>query len=105
MLISHTSSGQDLLGIARNILAELSLEDFGVNMTQRSAEGIYEPCFACSDEELMKKERDTKEELFNLRVQIATNQTTNVARVRKLKKDLARVLTLKKERELGIRRK
>ena len=58
-----------------------------------------------SDEELMKKERDTKEELFNLRVQIATNQTTNVARVRKLKKDLARVLTLKKERELGIRRK
>jgi large subunit ribosomal protein L29 len=58
-----------------------------------------------SDEELMKKERDTKEELFNLRVQIATNQTTNVARVRKLKKDLARVLTLKRERELGIRRK
>jgi large subunit ribosomal protein L29 len=58
-----------------------------------------------SDEELMKKERDTKEELFNLRVQIATNQTTNVARVKKLKKDLARVLTLKRERELGIRRK
>ncbi|HWP94058.1 MAG TPA: 50S ribosomal protein L29 [Thermodesulfobacteriota bacterium] len=58
-----------------------------------------------SDEELMKKERDTKEELFNLRVQIATNQTTNVARVRKLRKDLARVLTLKRERELGIRRK
>jgi large subunit ribosomal protein L29 len=58
-----------------------------------------------TDEELIKKERDTKEELFNLRVQIATNQTTNVARVRKLKRDLARVLTLKRERELGIRRK
>lgn len=58
-----------------------------------------------TDEELIKKERDTKEELFNLRVQIATNQTTNVARVRRLKKDLARVLTLKREKELGIRRK
>lgn len=58
-----------------------------------------------SDEELGKKERDAKEEIFNLRVQIATQQTTNVARVRKLKKDLARILTMKRERELGIRGK
>jgi len=57
------------------------------------------------DEELRKKENDTREELFNLRIQLATNQTTNVARVRKLKRDLARILTVKRERELGIRRK
>jgi ribosomal protein L29 len=39
-----------------------------------------------SDEELKKKEADTKEELFNLRVQLATQQTTSVARIGKLKK-------------------
>ncbi|HXG30059.1 MAG TPA: 50S ribosomal protein L29 [Thermodesulfobacteriota bacterium] len=58
-----------------------------------------------SDDELKKKEDDTRQELFNLRVQLATNRTTNVARVRKLKRDLARILTIKRERELGIRRK
>lgn len=58
-----------------------------------------------SDDELKRKEDDTRQELFNLRVQLATNRTTNVARVRKLKRDLARILTIKRERELGIRRK
>jgi large subunit ribosomal protein L29 len=58
-----------------------------------------------SDEELKKKERDTKEELFNLRIQVSTRQTTNVSRIKKLKKDLARILTMMRERELGIRRR
>ncbi len=58
-----------------------------------------------SGEELKKKERDLKEELFNLQVQLSTRQTTNVSRVKKLKRDLARVLTVMRERELGIRRK
>jgi large subunit ribosomal protein L29 len=58
-----------------------------------------------SDDELKRKESDTREELFNLRIQIATHQTTNVSRIKKLKKDLARVLTITRERELGIRRK
>ncbi len=58
-----------------------------------------------SGDELKKKERDVKEELFNLEVQISTRQTTNVSRVKKLKKDLARVLTVMRERELGIRRR
>ncbi len=56
-------------------------------------------------EELIKKENETREELFNLRVQLATNQTTNVSRVGKLKKDLARLITIKRERQLGTRRK
>ncbi|KRT65514.1 MAG: 50S ribosomal protein L29, large subunit ribosomal protein L29 [Candidatus Dadabacteria bacterium CSP1-2] len=56
-------------------------------------------------DELKKKERDVKEELFNLEVQLSTRQTTNVSRVKKLKKDLARVLTVMRERELGIRRR
>ncbi|MGH7909950.1 MAG: 50S ribosomal protein L29 [Thermodesulfobacteriota bacterium] len=58
-----------------------------------------------SNDELKKKERDLKEELFNLEVQISTRQTTNVSRVKKLKRDLARVLTVIRERELGIRRR
>lgn len=58
-----------------------------------------------SGDELKKKERDVKEELFNLEVQLSTRQTTNVSRVKKLKRDLARVLTVMKERELGIRRR
>jgi large subunit ribosomal protein L29 len=56
------------------------------------------------NDELKKKERDIKEELFNLEVQLSTRQTTNVSRARKLKKDLARILTVIRERELGIRR-
>ncbi|MGH7802632.1 MAG: 50S ribosomal protein L29 [Thermodesulfobacteriota bacterium] len=58
-----------------------------------------------SGDELKKKERDLKEELFNLEVQISTRQMTNVSRVKKLKRDLARVLTVMRERELGIRRR
>ncbi len=58
-----------------------------------------------SGDELKKKERDLKEELFNLEVQLSTRQTTNVSRVKKLKRDLARMLTVMRERELGIRRR
>ncbi len=53
-----------------------------------------------TDEELAKREAELRQEIFNLRVQIATQQSTNVARVRTLRKELARVLTVKREREL-----
>jgi large subunit ribosomal protein L29 len=56
------------------------------------------------DDELRRRENETRQELFNLRVQLATQQTTNVARVRKLRRDLARTLTLITERKLDIRR-
>jgi large subunit ribosomal protein L29 len=56
------------------------------------------------DDELKRKERDIREELFNLRVQLSTRQATNVGRIKKLKKDLARVLTIRREREFGIRK-
>jgi large subunit ribosomal protein L29 len=57
-----------------------------------------------SDDELRRRENETRQELFNLRVQLATQQTTNVARVKMLRRDLARILTLKTERKLDIRR-
>jgi large subunit ribosomal protein L29 len=57
-----------------------------------------------SDDELKRRENETRQELFNLRVQLATQQTTNVARVKTLRRDLARILTLITERKLNIRR-
>jgi len=53
-----------------------------------------------SDSELEKKRVELTEEIFNLRIQISTQQTTNVTRIRTLKKDLARLLTIKREKEL-----
>lgn len=56
------------------------------------------------DDELKRKERVIREELFNLRIQLSTRQATNVGRIKKLKKDLARVLTIRREREFGMRK-
>lgn len=57
-----------------------------------------------SDDELKRRENETRQELFNFRVQLATQQTTNVARVKTLRRDLARILTIITERKLEIRR-
>ncbi|HOW55100.1 MAG TPA: 50S ribosomal protein L29 [Syntrophorhabdaceae bacterium] len=51
-------------------------------------------------EELLKKEKDLKEELFNLRFQHSTGQLENTARMVLLKKDIARVETFLSEKEL-----
>ena len=53
-----------------------------------------------STQELAAKEKELKEELFNLRFQLATGQLTNPQRMRERKKDVARVKTLIREREL-----
>jgi len=47
--------------------------------------------------------REAKEELFNLRFQAATGQLENNGRLRTVKKDIARIYTVVRERELGIR--
>lgn len=49
---------------------------------------------AMSVEELNAKLKDLKSELFNLRFQNATNQLENPMRIRAVKKDIARVLTV-----------
>ncbi len=56
-----------------------------------------------TEEELAKKERDTKEELFNIRIQVATQQNSNYSRIKELKKDISRINTIKRERDLGSR--
>jgi len=53
--------------------------------------------------ELSDKLRGAKEELFNLRFQSATGQLENSARLKAVKRDIARIYTVLRERELGIR--
>ena len=55
------------------------------------------------DEELQTRLRESKEELFNLRFQAATGQLESHGRLRSVKKDIARIYTVVRERELGIR--
>ena len=57
-----------------------------------------------NDVDLEAKLREAKEELFNLRFQAATGQLESHGRLRTVKKDIARIYTVVRERELGIRR-
>jgi len=54
------------------------------------------------DDELVTKLREAKEELFNLRFQSATGQLDNHMRLHTVKKDIARIYTVMRERELGL---
>ena len=53
-----------------------------------------------SGEELLKKEKDLKAELFNLRFRLATGQLDNPMMINRTKKDMARVKTIIREREI-----
>jgi len=55
-----------------------------------------------TDEELTNKVREMKEELFNLRFQAATGQLESHGRLSVVRKEIARVYTIMRERELGI---
>lgn len=57
-----------------------------------------------SPEELDQKLAELKEELFNLRFQAATSQLDNPMRMNAVKKDIARVKTVMRERELQLNR-
>ena len=54
------------------------------------------------EEELVTKLKEAKEELFNLRFQAATGQLESHGRLRAVRKEIARIYTVKRERELGI---
>jgi large subunit ribosomal protein L29 len=56
-----------------------------------------------TDVDLETKLREAKEELFNLRFQAATGQLESHGRLRTVKRDIARIYTVVRERELGIR--
>ena len=53
-------------------------------------------------EELQTKLTSLKEELFNLRFQVATGQLDNPMRIRDVRKNIARILTIMRENELRV---
>ena len=53
-------------------------------------------------DELVLRLREAKEELFNLRFQMATGQLDNNRRLRTVRQEIARVYTVLRERELGL---
>ena len=55
-----------------------------------------------SDEELRKRIEEEENNLVDLRFALATKQLTNTAKIRLTRKDIARMKTVLKERELGI---
>ncbi|GMA50454.1 50S ribosomal protein L29 [Alicyclobacillus contaminans] len=55
-----------------------------------------------STEEIESRIDQLKDELFNLRFQLATGQLENPMRIRQVRKDIARAKTILKQRELGI---
>ncbi len=57
-----------------------------------------------TDDELRQKLADTRQELFNLRFQSATGALENPARLRLAKREIARLLTLRHERETAAGR-
>jgi large subunit ribosomal protein L29 len=54
-----------------------------------------------SAEDLQSKLKDARAELFNLRFQAATSQLSNTARIKQVKKDIARIQTEMRARELS----
>jgi large subunit ribosomal protein L29 len=54
-----------------------------------------------TDAELVQAIHDAKEEMFNLRFQWASGQLEDYTRIRQLKKEVARLLTIQRERELA----
>jgi large subunit ribosomal protein L29 len=57
---------------------------------------------ALDAEDLETRLKDAKEELFNLRFQNATGQLDNSARLKTVRREIARIYTVIRERELGI---
>jgi large subunit ribosomal protein L29 len=55
-----------------------------------------------SEDDLVTRLREAKAELFNLRVQGATGQLDNNRRLQVVRKDIARIYTIMRERELGL---
>jgi large subunit ribosomal protein L29 len=56
-----------------------------------------------TDDELQQKGQELVEELFNLRFQLATGQIENIGRITAVRRDIARVKTIQRERQLQLR--
>jgi large subunit ribosomal protein L29 len=66
------------------------------------ASGLTAQLRVSTEDELQSKLAEAKEELFNLRFQGATGQLESHGRLRAVRKEIARIYTVMRERELGI---
>jgi large subunit ribosomal protein L29 len=66
------------------------------------ASGLTAQLRVSTEDELLAKLAEAKEELFNLRFQGATGQLESHGRLRAVRKEIARIYTVMRERELGI---
>ncbi len=57
-----------------------------------------------SDEELVSQENDLAEQIFRLRFQLAMGQAEGTHKLRSLKKDVARIKTVQRERQLKMKK-
>jgi len=57
-----------------------------------------------ADDELVERLDDNREELFNLRFQVVTGQLDNPSRISEVKREVARILTVQREREIAAER-
>lgn len=53
-----------------------------------------------SDEELLNQDKDLSDQLFRLRFQLSMGQTESLKKIRALRKDIARVKTIRRERQI-----
>ncbi len=67
-----------------------------------ATESAAEQLRALDEDELVTRLKEAKEELFNLRFQSATGQLDSHGRLRAVKRNIARIYTIMRERELGI---
>jgi large subunit ribosomal protein L29 len=58
-----------------------------------------------SDQELVQRERELGEELFNLRFQVSMTMAKNPARIGQARREIARIRTIQRERALGLARR
>ncbi|MFC2010693.1 50S ribosomal protein L29 [Chloroflexota bacterium] len=62
-----------------------------------------EEILALSNEELVRQLEESQKEFFEIRVRLSTKQLVNHREVRRIKKKIARLKTIMRERELGLR--
>jgi large subunit ribosomal protein L29 len=77
--------------------------ELGAQAAEREAEMELEKIRNLSDEELQHQVKSTAEQLFRLRFQVSMGQNDGVKKLRQLRKEIAQIKTVAKERELGIR--
>ncbi len=77
--------------------------ELGVQAAERETEMELEKIRNLSDEELQHQEKTTSEQLFRLRFQVSLGQNDGVKKLRQLRKEIAQIKTVAKERALSIR--